>query len=148
MHTLEEVSGKKSQDILEKEKLAKKVYDNMLDKLKELNIEPKNLPPVNPFPTESQYLFDDVTEYVYEVYGQDLSGDGESATWYGCNKNMCKVSLHFKDTLIKIHGEGEENDDIWDAWYLNGKYVQKQYKLIAPTLNLSEMKEYKKEKRY
>ena len=34
---------------------------------------------------------------------------------------MKKLSKHFPNILFKLHGSGEDFDDTWDKYFLNGK---------------------------
>ena len=47
------------------------------------------------------------------VYGQ----------WYDMSIHMKILSSldEFLDVMFKVHGEGEENEDIWDYYVLNGR---------------------------
>ncbi len=43
---------------------------------------------------------------------------------------MIAMSLAFPHVLFKLHGEGEENDDIWDAYFLDGKSQKHKAKVM------------------
>lgn len=50
------------------------------------------------------------------------NGDTHPETkWYAWFEDMLKMSAEIPNVLFKLHGEGEENGDIWDAYFLNGK---------------------------
>lgn len=64
-------------------------------------------------------------------YAVDESGgQSESCKWYDHDKDMIAMSLSFPDVLFKLHGEGEESGDIWDAYYLNGKMQTHKAKVM------------------
>lgn len=46
---------------------------------------------------------------------------GEEDRWYDHDVGMLEISREFPDILFKLHGEGEENVDLWRTYYLNGK---------------------------
>lgn len=46
------------------------------------------------------------------------------------NNIMIDLSLKFPNILFTLHGEGEENDDLWRKYYLNGK-IQVEYAQIT-----------------
>lgn len=54
------------------------------------------------------------------VYVLSLEGDDECG-WDEHEKEMCDLSKVFTDVVFKLHGEGEENGDIWDKYFMNGK---------------------------
>ena len=41
--------------------------------------------------------------------------------WYQHNEDMKKISEKYKNVVFKLHGNGEEGGDIWEAYYKNGK---------------------------
>jgi hypothetical protein len=52
-----------------------------------------------------------------------LAEDGspeESGKWYEHQDDMRRFSLLHCNILFTLHGEGEENDDLWNEYYLNG----------------------------
>jgi hypothetical protein len=57
---------------------------------------------------------------------------GEASKWYESDQDMKELSSReeYKDVLFILEGEGEDNDDIWIAYYKNGK-VQKEYAKIT-----------------
>ena len=42
--------------------------------------------------------------------------------WYDNILDMVEYSKKHPDILFTLHGKGEENDDIWKAYFKNGKY--------------------------
>lgn len=60
----------------------------------------------------------------------DNGGNGESCKWYEWKEDMIKLSKQFPEVCFKLHGEGEENGDIWDAYFLKGKSQVKKAKII------------------
>lgn len=44
-----------------------------------------------------------------------------SAKWYGSNDNMREISKKHPDTLFMLSAEGEEQGDLWKAYFKNGK---------------------------
>jgi hypothetical protein len=45
----------------------------------------------------------------------------ENSKWYDWERDMRAMSSEIENVLFKLHGEGEESSDIWDAYFLNGK---------------------------
>lgn len=41
--------------------------------------------------------------------------------WYNHKEVLKEVSKQFKDIIFTLHGEGEEAEDIWNEYYLNGE---------------------------
>jgi hypothetical protein len=65
-----------------------------------------------------------------------LADDGsseDSGKWYEHQEDMRKFSALHSNILFTLHGEGEENDDLWNEYYLNGKLqIAKAQIQIAP----------------
>lgn len=55
-----------------------------------------------------------------------------AARWYDCNDYMKELSKLFPETVFKLHGEGEQNDDLWDAYFKNGKWQECRADIIYP----------------
>lgn len=62
-------------------------------------------------------------------YGNTRTGYTGENTWYDYNKDMCLLSSKFPDLLFSLHGDGEEREDMWIAWYLNGAYMHSSAKI-------------------
>lgn len=75
--------------------------------------------------TISEEVYD---ELLLEIEKMNLFSDGDledgwwvEATWYDWEKDMCLFSSKFPDILFCLNGEGENFDDIWKAYFLNGE---------------------------
>lgn len=47
--------------------------------------------------------------------------NNEGWKWYSHNDDMLEVSRMFPIILFSLYGDGEESDDNWVQYYLNGK---------------------------
>ena len=45
----------------------------------------------------------------------------ESRKWYNYKSDMKKLSLKFPDTYFLLYGVGEEQGDVWKAYFYNGE---------------------------
>lgn len=64
----------------------------------------------------------------------------EPMKWYHCIEDMKKISLQFPDTTIFIHGEGEDQGDLWDAYFRNGKAAVYKAEIIYPEFDEEDLK--------
>lgn len=67
---------------------------------------------------------DEVIAAINEICGYSCgSDDGQlnNVKWYDHDDHMEKVSLMFPNELLVLEGVGEEDGDIWKAYYKNGK---------------------------
>ena len=53
--------------------------------------------------------------------GKETICMGGLAKWYECFEDMKDFSLKFPGVVFKMHGEGEERGDFWDAYFKDGK---------------------------
>lgn len=42
--------------------------------------------------------------------------------WYEQEEDMYKLSLQFPDVRFRLHGSGDDQDDLWDEYWQNGSY--------------------------
>ena len=76
-----------------------------------------------------------------EFYG--INPDGSSygkVKWYKWESDMRGLSREFPGVLFKLHGEGEENGDVWDAYFLDGKFQKCMAEIVIPPFDQSKLK--------
>lgn len=56
----------------------------------------------------------------------------DAVKWYDHDDDMIEVSKMFPDVLFCLHGEGETSEDMWDAYYLNGKMQYCGAEIVYP----------------
>ena len=62
---------------------------------------------------EKMNIFDGGGDIEYGYYA--------NAKWYDWEEDMCLLSKRFPELLFCLHGEGESSDDLWDAYFFEGK---------------------------
>lgn len=67
-----------------------------------------------------------------------LYGDDE-CKWYDNEDDMLLLSKEFPDVLFKLHGEGEDNKDIWDKYFMNGKMQYCPAEIICPPFDRAKL---------
>jgi len=63
-----------------------------------------------------------------------------SATWYDHRKDMIELSVAFPDVLFTLWGHGDEPDDLWQEYYLNGKCQVARAEIIYPAFDESQLR--------
>ncbi|MBR3019507.1 MAG: hypothetical protein IKH57_20920 [Clostridia bacterium] len=56
----------------------------------------------------------------------------EACNWFSSDSDMISISKQFPNYTFKLHGIGERNEDIWDAYYHNGKAELCLSEIIIP----------------
>ena len=87
-------------------KITKELADNIIMSLKNRGV-------VNYALSEDYYISKD--EKSMELDGNDI------VKWYEHTHDMESISMLFPELIFCLHGEGEENGDLWNEYYHNGK---------------------------
>lgn len=77
---------------------------------------------------EAYYAFEFDLERFFENWDEQcgvacvlLLESNDGSKWYEHEEEMRDLSKEFPDVVFKLHGEGEDNEDIWDKYFMNGK---------------------------
>ena len=65
--------------------------------------------------------------------------DSDEVKWYDNEEEMRKLSKEFPDVLFKLHGEGEDNEDIWDKYFMNGKMQYCPAEIMCPPFDRAKL---------
>ena len=63
----------------------------------------------------------------------------DSIKWYDCENDMLEFSKNHPETIFCITGYGEESEDIWKAYFKNGKMFKTKAKLVFEEFNESKL---------
>lgn len=67
---------------------------------------------------EIKDYFKNKMDFEFEDWGQEISlGD---CRWYGMDEEMYAMSTRFRKVLFTIYGDGDDADDIWYEYWLDG----------------------------
>lgn len=66
-------------------------------------------------------LEDEIEKMSVFEYGNFDDGYYANAKWYDWEEDMCILSKRFPEILFCLHGNGENNDDLWVAYFFEGK---------------------------
>lgn len=58
---------------------------------------------------------------IFENDGDIEYGYYANAKWYDWEEDMSLLSKRFPELLFCLHGEGEGSEDLWDAYFFEGK---------------------------
>ena len=74
-------------------------------------------------------------EYAISQTGNAL----ERCKWYEWEEDLRAFSVKHPDVLFKLHGEGEESEDIWDAYFQNGKMQLCKAQIVIPPFDAGKL---------
>lgn len=73
-------------------------------------------------------------------YAIDESGDSsDSCKWYDHDKELRAFSTRYPDVLFRLSGEGEEQGDLWQTYYLNGKAQECPAAVVYPAYSPAKL---------
>lgn len=75
----------------------------------------------------------------YGTIGELIAG-GMEAKWYYHEKDMRRISKQFPKILFILEGHGEEHDDIWKAYFFDGKCQRCKAVLRFPSFDATQLK--------
>ncbi len=74
------------------------------------------------------------------AYCLDAEGDTcEGGSWREHTSDLREFSTLYPHLLFKLSGEGGENKDIWDEYYLNGKVQFAKAQIMKPEFNMEKL---------
>jgi len=79
-----------------------------------------------------QEIWDAVKEN--ETLNFSVGFESENSKWYDHEADMVEFSKKFPNVTFLLHGEGEDNGDIWDKHFRNGKKQICRASIIIPPM--------------
>ena len=98
-----------------------------------------------PKPIYDKFVEDSKSEKTFSDYALELdfwlgmSNNYDELKWYNWQRDCENLSKDYPNLLFVLEGEGEENDDMWKAWFRNGKSVVVRAKIVFEEPDLNEV---------
>lgn len=73
--------------------------------------------------------------------GNIVDGYYCNAKWYDHDDDMMRLSGRFPDILFSLHGDGENREDMWETYYLNGRMQYCEAEITYPPFDESRLSE-------
>jgi len=94
---------------------------------------------------EDPAIVDAIVEKLTEldVIGYALNKDlscADAVKWYRYEKDMLEVSRAFPRVHFLLCGTGEQNEDMWEHHFWNGKSARYDAEIRIPPLNMADLK--------
>ena len=61
----------------------------------------------------------------------------DSCKWYDCTEDFTELSKMFPNNILMVIGDGEESDDRWISYFMNGKTQHCPGEMTYPPLDLN-----------
>lgn len=81
---------------------------------------------------------------IFEISGNAEYGWSCYDKWYYYTEDMCNLSKKFPGVLFSLHGDGEETEDLWIEYYLDGKYQRCSVQITFEKFDPDKLSEYEK----
>lgn len=72
-------------------------------------------------------------------YNQDTHST-EPTKWYEHEEDMRKLSSEFPTVMFKVYGNGENDEDIWVRYYIDGKMQHEMAVIQYPDFDKRKLK--------
>jgi len=70
-------------------------------------------------------------------YALEEDGSGaDSSKWYESEQDMAFISSFFPGFLFALHGDGDDREDQWTCFGLNGKSYVEQVEFVYPVFDV------------
>jgi len=76
-----------------------------------------------------EYEWDDLFENMFD----------NTCKWYDHNKDMIRISKKYSNTLFQLDGAGEESDDLWRKYFLNGNMQEVQVEVVYGKFDINKL---------
>ncbi len=63
----------------------------------------------------------------------------DNVRWYSHEDDMLEVSKQFPNVLFCLHGQGDDSEDIWDEYFLNGKSQYCRAEITIPPFDPAKL---------
>jgi hypothetical protein len=64
----------------------------------------------------------------------------DAMPWYDHDEDCAELSLQFPHVVFKLHGEGSDPGDLWDAYYCNGLCQICRAQFVYPPFDAARLK--------
>ena len=85
-------------------------YNTIVEEMKKVDL----------YAFDDHYGVFDSSEY-YEVTHDARFDTYDETKWYDHEYDMVKLSKLFPNVIFKLHGDGEEREDMWNKYFQDGK---------------------------
>ena len=79
------------------------------------------------------------SDFCYGVTSEGESAD--SVKWYGWKTDVARLSKQFPTVLFTLRGDGEDNEDMWVAYFLGGKCQYEKAQIAFPPFDAETLEE-------
>ena len=70
---------------------------------------------------------------------RNVIASSDSCKWYDHDEDCAKMSQSFPGVVFKLHGEGEETGDLWNAYYKDGLCQICRAKFVFPEFDENKL---------
>lgn len=100
----------------------------------QLSVQPYHRPSLTDYESEALEKEIDLMD-VFESGCIDDDFYSDSIKWYDHDEDMLLLSRRFPNILFTLHGDGENQEDMWNAYYANGKMQYCPAEITYPDFN-------------
>lgn len=83
----------------------------------------------------------DVHKFVFDFFmnKHDFVPCDDYCKWYTYDDDMLELSRLFPSIKFELHGDGEDEEDLWTTYYLNGKKQRCQAQISYDPFDINKL---------
>ena len=72
---------------------------------------------------------------------EDILNGYERVAWHNHEHDLAKATAHWKNIIFDLHGRGEDEEDVWTLYCMNGKTHKAHWQMTCESFDQTKLSE-------